>query len=158
MTSSFRYRRRVEFAETDMAGILHFANFFRYMEECEHALFRSLGLRIHTGEQGAGKAFGWARGRASCEYERPLRYDDIVEIELAVREKRRVSIRYEFTFRRCADAEGAPEPDVCARGSVTAVCIGQDGDGRMRALDMPADVDAAVTVAPDRTDGSGRGT
>ena len=37
------YKRRVEFAETDMAGQVHFSNFFRYMEAAEHAFFRSLG-------------------------------------------------------------------------------------------------------------------
>ena len=32
MIDEFRTTRMVEFSETDMAGIVHFANFFRYME------------------------------------------------------------------------------------------------------------------------------
>jgi acyl-CoA thioester hydrolase len=32
MAFEFKLTRRVEFAETDMAGIVHFSNFFRYME------------------------------------------------------------------------------------------------------------------------------
>ena len=36
MTFEFHTTRRIQFAETDMAGIVHFSNFFRYMEEAEH--------------------------------------------------------------------------------------------------------------------------
>ena len=43
-TFEFKLTRRIEFAETDMAGIVHFANFFRMMEATEHAFFRSLGF------------------------------------------------------------------------------------------------------------------
>jgi YbgC/YbaW family acyl-CoA thioester hydrolase len=45
---------RVEFTDTDMAGIVHFSSFFRYMEVTEHAFFRSLGFSIvmqHEGSQ-----------------------------------------------------------------------------------------------------------
>ena len=43
MTEPFRTRRRVEFADTDMAGIAHFANFFRWMEAAEVDYLASRG-------------------------------------------------------------------------------------------------------------------
>ncbi|MEQ2009187.1 MAG: acyl-CoA thioesterase, partial [Limisphaerales bacterium] len=46
MASEFKALRRVEFSETDMAGIVHYSNFFKYMETAEHAFFRSLGFSI----------------------------------------------------------------------------------------------------------------
>ena len=46
MPSEFTVRRRVEFSETDMAGIVHYSNFFRYMETVEHAFYRSLGFSV----------------------------------------------------------------------------------------------------------------
>ena len=46
MAYEFKAIRRVEFAETDMAGIVHYSNFFRYMETAEHGFFRSLGLSV----------------------------------------------------------------------------------------------------------------
>ena len=46
MVSEYRLRRRVQFYETDAAGIVHFSWFFRYMEEAEHALWREAGLSI----------------------------------------------------------------------------------------------------------------
>ena len=48
MAYEYKMTRRIEFAETDMAGIVHFSNFFRMMEATEHAFFRSLGLSIHA--------------------------------------------------------------------------------------------------------------
>lgn len=60
MTAQFITTRRVEFADTDMAGIIHFANYYRYMEEAEHAFFRSLGLRIMQ-SQPDGSVIGWPR-------------------------------------------------------------------------------------------------
>ena len=78
MPSEFSVTRKVEFAETDMAGIMHFSNFFRYMEVAEHAFFRSLGFSIVT--EKSGHDVGWPRVHASCDYMRPLRFEDDVEI------------------------------------------------------------------------------
>src|SRR4051794_36919111 len=101
MPHEFKMIRRVEFAETDLAGIMHFSNFFRMMEATEHAFFRSLGFSIH--EQQADAAIGWPRVSASCEYQRPLRFEEEVEIHLIVAEVRPRSIRYAFIFRKAAD-------------------------------------------------------
>ncbi len=135
----FKTTRRVEFVDTDMAGILHFSNYFRYMEAAEHAFFRSLGFRVHNGD-GDG-AWGWARRNASCTFDAPLHYEDEVELWVIVREKRRKSIRYEIVFSR----DGA----CVARGELTAVCVALPEDGRpIEAVPMPSDVDAAIEVAP----------
>jgi acyl-CoA thioesterase FadM len=46
VTGAYVYDRRVQFAETDLAGIVHFSWYFRYIEEAEHALWRAAGLSI----------------------------------------------------------------------------------------------------------------
>lgn len=76
-------RRRVEFANTDMAGIVHFANFYRWMEEAEHELFRSLDLRIME-KQEDGTYIGWPRVSASCHYEAPAYHDNLLDIKIVV--------------------------------------------------------------------------
>ena len=43
----FRTRRRVEFADTDMAGICHFARYAIFMETAEHELLEALGQSVH---------------------------------------------------------------------------------------------------------------
>ena len=98
---SFRATRIVEFGETDMAGIVHFSNFFRMMEAAEHAFFRSLGFTIHGLEDDA--TVGWPRVSAACDYRAPLRFEEEVEIHLIVAEVRSRSIRYQFIFRKVAD-------------------------------------------------------
>lgn len=144
MAYEFRMTHRVQFSETDMAGIVHFANFFRYMEATEHAFFRSLGFSIHTFED--GKTYGWPRVHVDCDYKQPLRFEDLVEVHLQVREKKSKSLAYSFVF--CKLTEG--EPVEVARGRITAVCVAMDaGSGRMRAVDIPDRLAAAIEIAPD---------
>ena len=146
MAHTFRDRRRIEFYETDMAGIVHFSNFFRFMESTEHAFFRSLGLSLHRG--GPGDMSGWARVGAQCEFRRPLHYMDEVEIELVVREKKKSSLAYDFVFRRVADREGPTAPDEVATGRLAVVHVTAVDGGRMKASGIPPDVSCAIEVAP----------
>lgn len=146
MPSTFRDRRRIEFYETDMAGIVHFSNFFRFMEATEHAFFRSLGLALH--EDHATHMSGWARVQAQCEYRLPLRYMDEVEIELSVRSKNKSSLAYDFVFRRVADRNGPTPPDEVALGSLQVVHVSARAGGRMKASAMPEDVARKIEVAP----------
>lgn len=90
----FRHRRLVEFADTDLAGIMHFANFFRFVESTEHAFFRSLGFRVHTAE--GNEHEGWPRLEVSCKYLKPARFEETLEICLRLEELRTSSLRYGF--------------------------------------------------------------
>src|ERR1051325_10900428 len=135
MTHEFRTTRQVEFADTDMAGIMHFSNFFRFMESTEHAFYRSLGLSVDMEKTGRSLGMGWPRVKADCEYLRPLRFEDVVEIHLLVREVRAKAIRFDFIFRKC-DEETFAE---VARGGLTTVCVTRDKrSGRMNAAEIPA--------------------
>jgi YbgC/YbaW family acyl-CoA thioester hydrolase len=146
MAHTFRDRRRIEFYETDMAGIVHFSNFFRFMESTEHAFFRSLGLSLH--KDGPLGMSGWARVDAQCEFRRPLHYMDEVEVELAVREKKRTSLAYDFVFRRTADGRGPVAPDEVATGRLSVVFVTAENGGPMKASAIPPDVARAIEVAP----------
>ena len=141
MPHEFKLTRRIEFAETDMAGIVHFANFFRMMEATEHAFFRSLGLSIHSHE--AGATTGWPRVSATCDYRAPLRFEEEVEIHLLVAEVRSRAIRYDFVFRKAADGAEV------ARGEIVAVCAGvEQATGKLVAIPIPDNVRAVVQAAP----------
>ena len=141
MPYEFKLTRRVEFAETDMAGIVHFSNFFRMMETTEHAFFRSLGFTIHGHENGA--TTGWPRVSASCDFSRPLRFEEEVEIHLLVAEVRSRSIRYQFVFRKVADGSEV------ARGQVAAVCATVDKTlGKLVPVAIPDPIRALITPAP----------
>lgn len=144
MPSEFTQRRTVEFAETDMAGIVHFANFFRWMESAEHAFFRSLGLSVHDRSDGAMS--GWARVHAECDYSAPVHYQDELEVRVLVREKRPSAITYVHVFTR---VEPGPRTEV-ARGSITAVRVARaPGEERMKAVPMSAEIARLIEVASD---------
>src|SRR5204862_3565155 len=86
MASTHTIQRRVEFSETDLAGIMHFSNFFKYMETVEHDFYRSLGLKL-TEKMADGTMIGWPRVECSCEFKRAFRFEDIVEVSLKVAKK-----------------------------------------------------------------------
>src|ERR1700740_2183107 len=98
MAYEFKAVRRVEFSETDMAGIVHFSNFFRYMETAEHGFFRHLGFSVVTNQ--VDPPVGWPRVHAECDYRQPLHFEDEVEIHMLVSEKKSKSLSYIFKFRK----------------------------------------------------------
>ena len=63
MTDEFRTTRMVEFSETDMAGIMHFSNFFRFMESAEHAFYRSKGFSV---DEAKSLGLGWPPAGLVC--------------------------------------------------------------------------------------------
>ena len=147
MAYDFTKTRRVEFSETDMAGIMHFSNYFRFIESAEHAFFRSLGLRIH-GSESDGTMFGWARVQAGCDYHAPLHYEDIVETHLYITAIGERSLSYVADLRRC-DGDGHPKGDPVARARWKVVYIRRGPDEkRMRSAKIPKDVAAVISAAP----------
>jgi YbgC/YbaW family acyl-CoA thioester hydrolase len=142
MAYEFKATRRVEFSDTDMAGIMHYSNFFRFMETAEHAFFRSLGFSIAMGK--VDPPVGWPRVRAECAYKAPLHFEDEVEIHLLVSEKRSKSLSYVFKFIKL----NAQPPVEVARGGLTVVCVRHDA-GQMTACAIPKAVADKIEVAPE---------
>jgi YbgC/YbaW family acyl-CoA thioester hydrolase len=142
MPYEFKAVRPVEFSETDMAGIVHYSNFFRYMETAEHGFFRSLGFSIMMDR--FDPPVGWPRVHAECDYLQPLRFEDKVEIHILVTEKKTKSLSYLLKFRKL----NASPPVEVARGKLTVVCVTHDKDGRMRAAAIPKVIAEKIEVAP----------
>src|SRR5947199_6839078 len=143
MAYEFKVVRRVEFSDTDLAGIVHYSNFFKYMETAEHAFFRSLGFSIVTRQ--VDPPVGWPRVHASCNYRRPLQFEDEVEIHMLVARKKSKSLTYQFRFRKL----NVTEPFEVARGVLTVVCV-RHRQGEMRAARIPDAIAKKITVAPPR--------
>lgn len=127
MSQTFTYRRRVEFRDTDMAGIVHFSVFFTYLEEAEHALWRSLGLSVIT--EFAGQKISWPRVAASCNYRRAIRFEELIDVELSVARIGEKSVTFHGKF-----LEGG---QLVADGQVTAVCCRFDHGSSPLAVEIP---------------------
>ena len=134
MTQPFRTTRRVEFGDTDMAGIVHFANFFRYMEAAETDFLRSRGLSVSW--EAGGRRFGLPRVSASCDYSKPARFGDLLTIAVTVEKVGTKSVTYRHEF----SLDGVP----LAVGRITAVYIEKTPDGGMRSAEIPADFRAKL--------------
>ncbi len=136
MPSQHRLRRRVQFYETDMAGIVHFSWFFRYMEEAEHALWREAGLSIAA----QGAEVGFPRLAATCDFRAPLRFEDEFEVWIRVAEITRRTMRY-----TCLITRGETR---IATGAMTIACVGKRAGEAMKAVEFPPGIAARFSVDP----------
>lgn len=143
MAYEFNFEKRVEFSETDLAGILHFSNMFRYMEMAEHAFYRSLGLTVLDG---ANPKTGWPRVHASCDYLAPLYFEEVARVRLLVKEKRKTSLHYLFIISKLQNNQVV----VVARGHSSAVFVAFDSrTGKMEARSIPEKFGEGIEAAPD---------
>lgn len=125
---SFRASRIVEFGETDMAGIVHFANFFRYMESAECAFLRSLGLGVKIVWE--GQPIGFPRVSAACDYLSPARFEDVLDVDVSVLKIGDKSVTFGCDFSRTGVA--------IAKGQVTSVCCRVVGEHQLQSIAIPA--------------------
>ena len=114
MATEFEMTREIEFSETDMAGIVHFSNFFKWMETVENQFLRSIGLPVV--QQEGDIFYGWPRRSASFDFKVPARFGDTLRLKLVVKEIRIRSVRYGVTVR--LEDEKAT---LVARGEMTTV-------------------------------------
>jgi acyl-CoA thioester hydrolase len=122
----FRYQRRVQFAETDLAGIVHFSWYFRYMEEAEHALWRAAGLSISPPHA----AIVWPRVAAGFDYKSPLRFEETFIVGVRISAVSRRTVQYGFTLRRGDTLVGL--------GRITIACVMRTPEGVMTSIELPA--------------------
>lgn len=136
---TFRTRRRVEFVDTDMGGIVHFSRFFVFMETTEHLFLEELGHSVDM-ELG-GNRIGWPRVSVSCDYRSPARFGDVLDIELRVVRKGRSSMTYDFRF-------SVPDRGTLATGRVTSVCCRLEPGSPPSSVPIPAELAERIEEAP----------
>jgi YbgC/YbaW family acyl-CoA thioester hydrolase len=131
----FTTTRRVEFGDTDMAGIMHFANFFRFMEAAETDFLISRGLNV-SWQEAAGK-YGFPRVSVSCDYKKPARFAEILTIAVSLEKlgKKSVSYRFEFTNSR---------GEALATGRITAVFCCTSEANQLRSMEIPPQIRAKL--------------
>ena len=138
MPHEYRTTRRVEWADTDSAGIIHFANYFRYMEEVEHEFLRSLGLSVlmeHDGQQ-----LTWPRVSASCDFVRPVRFENVLDVQLSVTRIGQKSLTFGFVFSN--------DGSEVARGQLVTACCRKEAH-RLAAIPIPDWVRVKIDAEPE---------
>ncbi len=125
-----------------MAGLVHFSNYFRFMELAEHGFFRSLGFSVVAREN--DPAVGWPRVHASCDYSQPIHFEDEIEIQLLIAKKKSKALTYAFRIRKL---NSSPIEEV-ARGTITVVCVKWQANEQMVATNIPKKIADQIEVAP----------
>ena len=106
------YIRRVSFADTDAAGVVHFSRLLCYAEEAEHELLQKLGIPLM--ENG-----GWPRVQVDCDYLAPARVGDTVEVTISPIKIGHSSVKWEFSM----NIDGHP----VAKGNMKTVRVDAQG-------------------------------
>ena len=119
----FVVRRRVEFRDTDAAGIAHFSTFFVWMESAEHELLRHAGVPLvdvvdgvdgvdvvdvveasapadDGGERELPGTYSWPRVSANCDYKSAVRFNDELDIVVGLEAIGRSSLTWAFRFEQ----------------------------------------------------------
>jgi 4-hydroxybenzoyl-CoA thioesterase/acyl-CoA thioester hydrolase len=124
---SFKASRRVEFRDTDMAGIMHFSAFFTVLESVEHEFLRSLGLSVvMTDDEGQ---LGWPRVSASCDFKGSVKFEDVLDIELTIARLGEKSVTYQFTVESLSRR--------IAEGKIVAVCCRMSHGQPLQGVPIP---------------------
>jgi acyl-CoA thioester hydrolase len=102
----FSHRQRVRFGETDLQGVVYYANYLLFAEIGRIAYLRDLGIVYDRDMLAHGVDF--TIGEARVRYQAPLRFDDEYDIKVRVGEIRHSSWTFEYAIDRadglhCAD-------------------------------------------------------
>ena len=139
----FVHRRRVQFADTDAAGIVHFTTYFRYVEEAEHAMWRAAGLSIST----PGANYSFPRISASMEYHAPLRFEEEIDVRIRIVEAGSRTVRYDAVIWRGTTRIGT--------GRMMMACVTTGKDGALEAVPFPEHIRQALGLPSAGSDSGG---
>ena len=109
----FRCHVRVYFEDTDAAGVVYYANYLKFFERARTEWLRAAGF----GQQALATEQGlqFVVARIECDYRRPARLDDVIDLDVRVVQAGRASIVFEQTARRGVE--------VLALARVRAGCV-----------------------------------
>jgi len=126
-----RIRRKVEYADTDMSGIVHFSRFLVFMENAEHAFLKAVSPGVQW-RDAEGREIGWPRVAVSCEYLAPARFGDELEIRVRVLRKGTRSLTYGVEIQK--------EGSVLSRGKMTCACCVLNDPSGIKAIPIPQEI------------------
>ncbi len=119
---------RVIFGDTDQMGVVYYANYLRYFESARSALLRERGF---SARDLVDQGVNFPVTEASCRYRKPARYEDLIDVHIAVADMGHARVRFSYAVRR--------GEQLLAEGHTVHACV--DTTGRPRRI--PPDLRAA---------------
>ena len=120
-------KRRVEFSDTDLGGLIHFSRYLIYMETAEHEFRNAAGLSVSALID--GEHLSWPRLSVGCEFLRPIGFEDELDIRVFVLRKGGKSLTFGCEFF----CDGA----LVARGEMSSACCILRPDEPLRSVEIP---------------------
>jgi acyl-CoA thioester hydrolase len=112
-----RFALRVYFEDTDVAGIVYYANYLRFMERARSDMLRAAGIDQREAlEAGAGV---YAVAEVAIKYQRPAKLDDALVVVSEVAEVRAASCVIHQRVMR--------GDEILTKATVTAAFLAPDG-------------------------------
>lgn len=127
----FVAERRVEFCETDAAGIAHFAAIICYLEQAEHAFWRHLGLSVVQALD-AESHLSWPRVRVECDYRGAAKFEDQLQVAVSLVKLGRKSLTFSFRVSR--------QSELIAEGQMVTVCCKVQPNRPLASVEIPGSI------------------
>ncbi len=124
-----RFPVRVYYEDTDLAGLVYYANYLKFIERARSEWLREIGVD-QVALKAAGQAF--AVRHLEADYLAPARYDDLLQIESRLDAL--------SPARLVLDQQVLRGDQLLFRARVTLVCINDAG----RPIRLPAGLVAAM--------------
>ncbi|WP_299301237.1 tol-pal system-associated acyl-CoA thioesterase [uncultured Litoreibacter sp.] len=126
-----RFSCRVYYEDTDLAGIVYYANYLKFIERARSEWVREIGV-----DQVSMKAAGlvFAVRRVEADYLMPAKFDDVIRVETGVQQA--TASRIVLTQDVSRDA------DILFKSVVTLVCVSESGKPARIPADIRAKMDA----------------
>jgi acyl-CoA thioester hydrolase len=112
-----RFPIRVYYEDTDMGGIVYYANYLKYIERARSAWVREMGIDQNEMRDKDGVVF--AVRRVEADYLGPAKFDDELEV--------RTTTQAVTGARLVMDQQVVRGEEVLFSAQVTIVCIGVGG-------------------------------
>ncbi len=134
---TYEFMREVKlqtyWADADPAGIVYFANFFRYVEQAEEELYRQ---RATDRQTLLDRYSVWMpRVEAHVNFVGPIRNGQAIRVRLEPQFKGEKTVRFEFEI--LDDQSSAP----LATGYMTVVCVAREP---FKSTPIPAEIRTAL--------------
>jgi acyl-CoA thioester hydrolase len=126
--SAFKTSYRIAWADTDAAQVVHYSNYFKFFERAEEEFYRHLGFSF---TEIGGKGLWFPRVEAFCQYKKPAKFNDLLDVELVIGELREKSVKYEFRIFNKKTS------DLLAVGYIIAVAADRQ---KGKATDIPEEI------------------
>jgi tol-pal system-associated acyl-CoA thioesterase len=111
---NFEFPVRVYIEDTDMGGVVYYANYLKFLERARTELVRALGYSQHELQV---QGFLFVVHRVECDYLQPARLDDELIVRVNVTKQTATALQFsQYVTRVGAD-------QVLCRAQVKVVCV-----------------------------------